>query len=213
MSQIQQMSTREARRAPNCPVGGIHFFLFVQAGTSLRQRGWHKGADIQETGEWQMNLTVAIPAVAIAFGTAGVAQAQTGAQTSESGVIVQQVAPPATAIVKVAPGTFVVTPVPGIATATQVRVQNFGDYDKNGDGAYSPMEFAQAMYFLATSDPLPGNPRLPASDRYLHAGAVNPIAPDAAVALLNATADEFAAIDRNYDAKITPAEMRASAML
>ena len=99
------------------------------------------------------------------------------------------------------------TPVPGIAAATQVRFQNFSDYDLNRDGAYNPMEFAQALYFLATSDPVAGNPALPARDKFIDKGAPERMRPGTAVALLNATSDEFTAIDSNHDGRITPLEL------
>jgi hypothetical protein len=121
--------------------------------------------------------------------------------------IVAPVAPPATAVARVGPSTWVVTPVPGLAAATQVKVQRFSDYDLNHDGAYSPMEFGQAIYFLATSDPIAGNPRLPAQDRFIQRGAPERMRPTAAVALLNATAEEFQAADSNHDGRITPSEL------
>ena len=110
-------------------------------------------------------------------------------------------------------GTFVVTPVPGVAAATRVKVQSFADYDRNRDGAYNPMEFAQALYFLATSDPVAGNPQLPAMDRTMHRGAPQKMHPVAATALLNATADELAVVDRNRDWRVSPAELAAAALM
>jgi hypothetical protein len=121
--------------------------------------------------------------------------------------VLTPLAPPATAVARVGPSTWVVTPVPGIAAATQIRVQHFGDYDLNHDGAYNPMEFAQALYFLATSDPVAGNPKLPVRDKFIQRGAAERMRPAAAVALLNATSDEFAAVDANNDGRITPEEL------
>lgn len=126
---------------------------------------------------------------------------------------VTPVAPPATIVTQVDPNTLVVTPVPGIAMATQVKVQNFSDYDVNRDGVYTPMEFAQAMYFLATTDPIAGNPTLPAWDRYVHRGTMSRMQPNHAVMLLNATADEFAAVDLNNNWRVEPAELAAVAMM
>lgn len=146
----------------------------------------------------------AILTLALAAPAAGQATSPLQPQT---GTAVTPVAPPGAVAHWVGPGTWVVTPVPGIAAATQVRVQNFGDYDRNRDGAYNPMEFAQAIYFLATTDPVAGNPKLPARDMYLHRGAPERMKPSNAVALLNATADEFAAVDVNNDWRVTSDEL------
>jgi hypothetical protein len=75
------------------------------------------------------------------------------------------------------------------------------------------MEFAQAAYFLATTDPVAGNPKLPAWDGYMHKGAPQRMSPTNAVTLLNATADEFSAIDANNDWRVSPSELAAAAML
>ena len=130
----------------------------------------------------------------------------------ETKTVVRQVAPPATAITEIAPGTFLVTPVPGVEAATRVKVQKFGDYDLNKDGAYNAMEFAQAAYFLATSDPVAGNPKLPAWDRYTHPGAWQQMHPRHAIALLDATSDEFLAADLNNDWRVTPEELLRASM-
>lgn len=127
--------------------------------------------------------------------------------------IVAPVAPPAAAVTQVGPNAFMVTPIPGLVAATRVKVQNFTDYDLNADGAYSPMEFGQAIYFLATTDPVAGNPKLPSMDRTVHRGAPQKMAPANAIMLLNATADEFAAADLNNDWRVTPDELVAVAML
>jgi hypothetical protein len=136
-----------------------------------------------------------------------------GALAPEARTKITPVVPPATAVTKLAPGVFKVTPVPGIAAATTVRFQNFGDYDRNKDGAYGPMEFAQALYFLATADPVAGNPKLPALDRFTHAGAPEQLAPSAGTALLNATSDEFQHVDVNHDWRITPAELVSATLM
>lgn len=152
-------------------------------------------------------------AAAAATLMAGAALAQTAASRTDATVAVTPVAPPATVITRTGPDELLVTPVPGVAVATKVRVQNFSDYDINRDGAYSPMEFAQALYFLATTDPVAGNPRLPALDRFVHRGAPQRMAPQNAVALLNVTADEFGIVDINNDWRVTPEELAAVAML
>ena len=75
------------------------------------------------------------------------------------------------------------------------------------------MEFAQALYFLATSDPVAGHPKLPAWDRYTHRGAAEQMPAGHAITLLNATADEFALVDSNNDWRVEPAELAAVAMM
>ncbi len=152
-------------------------------------------------------------AAAAAMFLAGAASAQSSATDVQTRVNVTPVAPPATMVTRVGPGEFMVTPVPGVAMATKVRIQNFSDYDMNRDGAYSPMEFAQALYFLATSDPVAGNPKLPALDRFIHRGAPERMAPQNAVALLNATSEEFSLVDMNNDWRVTPEELAAVAMM
>lgn len=147
--------------------------------------------------------------------TAGlIAAAPALAQISaETKTVVTPVAGPATIVTEVAPGAFAVTPVPGVAAATKVKVQQFSDYDLDGSGAYTPMEFAQAIYFLATSDPIAGSPKLPLWDRYVHRGAIEEMPPHHAVTLLNATADEFAVADIDNDWRVGPAELKAVAMM
>lgn len=153
-----------------------------------------------------MRMLIAAAGLALA----GPAAAQ---MKPETRTVVTPVAPPTTAVTQVAPDAFVVTPVPGVATATKVKVQNFSDYDVDRNGVYSPMEFGQAMYFLATSDPVAGNPRLPSWDRYVHRGTMSKMTPQDAVLLLNATADEFAAVDMNNNWRVEPAELAAFAMM
>ncbi|TFI57527.1 hypothetical protein E2493_14235 [Sphingomonas parva] len=145
--------------------------------------------------------------IALAAAVPAAAQQPSGALQPQTRTVINPVAPPGLVTTRVGPGTWVVTPVPGLAMATQVRIQNFADYDLNHDGAYSPMEFAQAIYFVATSDPVAGNPKLPAADKYIQRGAPQPMMPATAVALLNSTADEFAAVDANNDWRITPQEL------
>lgn len=151
--------------------------------------------------------------LSLTLATAAMAQTAGGEMQATTRTVVTPVAPPATVVAEVEPGTFVVTPVPGVAAATQVKIQQFSDYDVNNDGAYSPMEFAQATYFLATSDPVAGNPTLPSWDRYEQRGTLSTMEPDDAVDLLNATADEFAVVDLNNDWEVSPAELTAVAML
>jgi hypothetical protein len=163
-----------------------------------------------------MNGHLSVPAL-LALALAAPATAQSGAAQSGSALqpstvtAVTPVVPPTTAVTEVAPGIWQVTPVPGLATATRVKVQKFADYDLDHDGTYSPMEFAQAIYFLATSDPVAGNPKLPAQDMYIQRGAPERMDPKNAVALLNATADEFSAVDANHDYRVTPEEIAGAA--
>lgn len=158
-------------------------------------------------------LRLAVGTLALTLATAASAQTASGQMEATTKTVVTPVAPPATVVAEVDQDTVVVTPVPGVAAATRVKVQQFGDYDRNNDGAYSPMEFAQATYFLATSDPVAGSPTLPSWDRYEHKGTLSTMEPHDAVTLLNATADEFAAVDRDGDWEISPAELTAVAML
>lgn len=138
---------------------------------------------------------------------AGTSLAQTGALAPETRTVSTAVAPPGMVVSPAGANSFVVTPVPGVLASTQVRIQNFSDYDLNRDGAYAPMEFAQALYFLATTDPVAGDPKLPMMDRYMHRSAPQKMAPSDAVALLNATADQFATADMNNDWRVTQDEL------
>lgn len=150
--------------------------------------------------------------LSLAFAPAAMAQAS-GALAPTTKTVVTPVAPPATAVTRMAPGVFKVTPVPGVSAATTVKIQNFSDYDRDKDGVYNPMEFAQALYFMATADPVAGNPKLPAADRFYHRGAPQKMSPVAAVALLNATADEMAAADMNRDWRVSPSELVAATLM
>ena len=157
--------------------------------------------------------TLSAIGLALAVSTATVAEAQsTSPIAPQTQTAVTPVAPPTTVVTPVAPGTFVVTPIPGVVAATRIRIQNFRDYDLNADGVYNPMEFAQALYFLATSDPVAGNPVLPADDRFLHRGAPQRMAPVDAVSLLNTTADELTQVDTNGDWRVSPAELAAAGL-
>ena len=159
-----------------------------------------------------IKLKIVAAGLGLALGSA--AFATTGSPLApEARTVVTLVAPPAMVTTQVAPDAFIVTPVPGVSAATKVRVQRFADYDLNGNGVYSPMEFAQAVYFMATNDPVAGNPRLPTWDRFVHKGAATTMAPGVAVGLLNATADEFAAVDLNDDWRVSPEELVAVSML
>lgn len=159
-----------------------------------------------------MKLKIVAAGLSLALGSA--VFAQTGSPLApETRTIVTPVAPPGMVTTPIAPDAFIVTPVPGVNAATKVRVQRFADYDLNGNGDYSPMEFAQALYFMATSDPVAGNPRLPMWDRFVHKGAATTMAPGVAVGLLNATADEFAAVDLNDDWRVTREELVSVSML
>lgn len=126
---------------------------------------------------------------------------------------VNPVAPPATVVTPVAPGTVAVTQVPGVATVTNAKIQTFSDYDINDDGSYSPMEFAQAMAFLAAAKPATGAAKLPATDKFVHKGTLAKMPPARATAWLNATSEEFAQVDANNDWRITQQELVAAAMM
>ena len=153
-------------------------------------------------------------AAAIGMATAPAAMAQTAdTTTATTTTVTTPVAPPATLVDKVAPGVFTVTHVPGIAVSSQLKVQNFGDYDLNNDGAYSPMEFAQAVHFMASGVTTTGTTTLPAKDRYVHKGAVKKLPPMEAVEMLNVTADEFATVDLNNDWRVTADELALVAMI
>lgn len=151
--------------------------------------------------------------LAAAAGALAAGPAAAQALEPQSRTVVTPVATPGYLIAEVGDGDLLVTPVPGIAAATRVKVQSFSDYDRNGDGAYNPMEFAQALYFLATSDPVAGNPRLPPADRFSHRGAPEQLRPGNAIDLLNATSDEFAIVDMNDDHRISSAELAVFAMI
>lgn len=152
-------------------------------------------------------------ACALVLAAPALAQTATPQMSTETRTVMTPLAPPTTSVTQVAPDAFVVTPVPGVSVATKVKVQRFSDYDLDGNGVYSPMEFAQATYFLATTDPVAGNPKLPAWDGYIHKGAPQRMKPANAVMLLNATAEEFAAVDINNDWRVSPEELLAVAML
>ena len=129
----------------------------------------------------------------------------------ETRSVVQPVAPPGLAVVQMTPNSFTVTNLPGVAVSKQVSIQRFPDYDLNRDGAYGRMEFAQAMYFLATGDPVPGTAAVPRPSQYVPHQPYATMDPELAAALINATSDEFTAIDQNQDWRITPAELARSA--
>ncbi|GAO38895.1 hypothetical protein SCH01S_21_00820 [Sphingomonas changbaiensis NBRC 104936] len=135
------------------------------------------------------------------------ASAQTPPLAPQASTVVEPVLPPATVVKQVAPDAFTVTNIPGLAVAKRVEIQRFSDYDLNHDGSYGPMEFAQAAYFLATGDPVPGTTAIPRPGQYLPHLAYAHMNPKFAAALLNATSDEFTAIDSNHDWRVTPAEL------
>lgn len=156
-----------------------------------------------------MKIVIAAAALGLA---ATALSAQTAPLAPETRVVTSSTSP-GVAVAPVGPNRFVVTPVPGVTTATTVRIQNFGDYDLNKDGAYAPMEFAQALYFLATTDPVAGNPKLPTMDRFMHRGAPQKMKPSDAIALLNATAHEFTRADMNKDWRVTQDELARVALM
>lgn len=156
----------------------------------------------------------ALASVGIGVSLATSAMAQTsGPITPETRTVITPIAPPATSVTQVGPGVFVVTPVPGLATATRIKVQKFSDYDLNKDGVYNSMEFAQALYFVATSDPVAGNPALPRDDKFIHRGAPQTMDPQYGIALLNATSDDFMMVDKNHDGRVNPEEMAAMGLM
>lgn len=138
---------------------------------------------------------------------AGLAAPQVAPLAPQTATTVRQVAPPATAITQVAPHVFQVTAIPGVAATQTVRIQRFSDYDLNHDGAYDPMEFAQAMYFLATGDPVAGASGVPRPAAYKPHIAAKQMDPAFAAALINTASDEFTAADADHDWRLTPAEL------
>lgn len=126
---------------------------------------------------------------------------------------VDPVAPPATVVTPVGPNAVAVTKVPGVAAVSTAKIQTFGDYDIDDDGSYSPMEFAQAMAYLAGGKPATGAAALPASDKYVHKGTLAKMPPARATAWLNATSEEFAQVDVNNDWRVSKQELVAAAML
>ena len=135
------------------------------------------------------------------------AAAQTPPLAPQTRTVVDPVLPPSTVVKQVAPDAFTVTNIPGVAVAKRVEIQRFSDYDLNKDGSYGPMEFAQAMYFLTTGDPVPGTTAIPKPGQYIPHLAYAHMNPKFAAALLNATSDEFTAIDSNHDWRVTPQEL------
>jgi hypothetical protein len=129
----------------------------------------------------------------------------------ERTTITTPVAPPAAAVSQIGPHTFVVTAVPGLTSTQTIQFQRFADYDLNRDGAYGPMEFAQAMYFLATGDPVPQMKGVPSPRSYRPHIANTNMDPKFALALINTASDEFTAIDANHDWRITPDELGRAA--
>ena len=154
----------------------------------------------------------ALAAIAAAAPAAAQSSAPRTAETPPTTVTtVTPVAPPATVVTPVAPDAAVVTRVPGIAAVSSTKIQTFGDYDIDDNGFYGPMEFAQAMAFLAAAKPADAS--LPAKDKFKHKGAIGKLAPRQATAMLNATADEFAMVDMNNDWRVSPPELTAAAMM
>ena len=141
------------------------------------------------------------------FALAGLAAMQAPPLAPQTATAVQRVAPPATVVTQVAPHVLQVTAIPGVAATQTVRIQRFSDYDLNRDGAYNPMEFAQAMYFLATGDPVAGTTGIPRPVEYKPNIAARQMDPKFAVALINTASDEFTAADTNHDWRLTPDEL------
>lgn len=138
---------------------------------------------------------------------AGLAAMQSPPLAPQTRTVVQPVVPPTTMVTQLYPQVLKVTAIPGIAAAQTIRIQRFSDYDLNRDGAYNPMEFAQAMYFLATGDPVPGTAGIPRPAEYQPHIAAKQMDPKFAVALINTASDEFTAADANHDWRLTPDEL------
>jgi hypothetical protein len=150
-----------------------------------------------------------VPAPAVAQ-TAGTQPAETPPVTVTT---VDPVVPPSSVVTPVAPNTVAVTRVPGIAAVSTTKIQSFADYDIDDNGSYSPMEFAQAMAFLAGGKPATGAAALPATDKHVHKGTLAKMPPARATAWLNATSEEFAQVDANNDWRVSQQELAAAAML
>ncbi len=138
---------------------------------------------------------------------AGIAAAAQPPLMPEQARTVTPLAPPAAAVSRIGKNSFVVTAVPGVASTQTIHFQRFSDYDINRDGAYGPMEFAQAMYFLATGDPVPQMEGVPSPRTYRPHIANTNMDPKFALALINTASDEFTAIDADHDWRITPDEL------
>lgn len=143
--------------------------------------------------------------------------AQPGTQPAETPPVavttVEPVVAPATVVTPVAPGAVAVTRTPGVAAVSTTKIQTFSDYDINDDGAYSPMEFAQAMAFLAGGKPATGAARLPMTDKFVHKGTLAKMPPARATAWLNATSEEFAQVDADNDWRVSRQELAAAALM
>lgn len=154
---------------------------------------------------------------ALALASAPVAAQSSGTQPAETPPVtvttVSPVAPPATVVTPVSPGTVAVTRIPGVAAVASTKIQRFSDYDINDDGSYSPMEFAQAMAFLAGGKPATGAAQLPRTDKYLHKGTLAKMPPARATAWLNATSEEFVHVDTNEDRRVSKPELVAAAKM
>ena len=79
----------------------------------------------------------------------------------------------------------------GFAIVPGAKIRSFSHFDRDGNMALSPMEFAQAMLFLTTAAGAAGGAELPERDRYMHHGAAERMRPKEAVSLLNAASLAF----------------------
>lgn len=92
------------------------------------------------------------------------------------------------------------------------KIQSFAQFDVDNNGELGRMEFAQAMMFLMGA-PATSGQRLPAKDSYVHAGTAKRMPPGQAVALLNATSDEFSVVDIDRNGVVSKEELIAVALM
>lgn len=116
------------------------------------------------------------------------------------------------------PGGQVTNAGPRVSVPGGAKIKTFAQFDVDDNGVLGRMEFAQAMMFLLTAGSMTtgagadGQP-LPAKDKYVHAGMTSRMAPGRAVALLNATSDEFAVVDLDRNGVISEAELVTAALM
>lgn len=105
-----------------------------------------------------------------------------------------------------------VTPVPTVWEGTRVRIRDFQHFDLDKNGVYGPVEFARAMYRLATTEPLDGFEKLP---KWHHDQLVsgNELRPLDELVLLNKNSDEFLRVDRDNNWRIDESELQSAGLL
>ena len=101
----------------------------------------------------------------------------------------------------------------GFAVVPGAKIRSFSHFDRDGNMALSPMEFAQAMLFLTTAAGAAGGAELPARDMYMHRGTTERMRPHEAVALLNTASLAFAHVDSNNDWRVSQEELLAAALV